>query len=212
MFPPVCRLGDGCRRDSYVGLAPLPGGLTNVCVVRSLRLRHAPARLDQRAIILATIQKDPSLAVRFTSARQESDVSALGPLAIEASAAGCPGAVLAGDVAGFIDPMTGDGLRFAIGGGVLAAEAILAEAGSGHCAVATLERARARAFAGKYRFNRALRTLSGSPRALTAMGWLSARWSTPAEAIVRTAGDIRRAPITAVLGTHTTRPAHSRAW
>ena len=36
----------------------------------------------------------------------------LGPLAVESSAAGVPGLLLAGDSAGFIDPMTGDGLRF----------------------------------------------------------------------------------------------------
>ena len=35
-----------------------------------------------------------------------------------------PGLLLAGDAAGFIDPMTGDGLRFAFAGARLAADAV----------------------------------------------------------------------------------------
>ena len=42
----------------------------------------------------------------------------LGPLAVDAVAAEMPGLLLAGDAAGFIDPMTGDGLRFAFRGAV----------------------------------------------------------------------------------------------
>ena len=40
--------------------------------------------------------------------------------------AGVPGLLLAGDAAGFVDPMTGDGLRFAVRGAELAADAALA--------------------------------------------------------------------------------------
>ncbi len=93
----------------------------------------------------------------------------LGPLAVDASAGAFDGLFLAGDAAGFIDPMTGDGLRFAIRGGELAADAalrVLAQGWKG--AHAALARARADAFRGKWRFNRALRALVGSPRAVSA--------------------------------------------
>ena len=49
----------------------------------------------------------------------------LGPLAVDVAGAGVEGLLLAGDAAGFIDPMTGDGLRLAMRGGELAAEAAL---------------------------------------------------------------------------------------
>ncbi len=45
----------------------------------------------------------------------------LGPMAVDARAVGVPGLLLAGDAAGFIDPMTGDGLRFALAGAAIAA-------------------------------------------------------------------------------------------
>ena len=46
-------------------------------------------------------------------------------MAVDAQAAGEPGLLLAGDAAGFIDPMTGDGLRFALAGAELAAAVAL---------------------------------------------------------------------------------------
>ena len=62
---------------------------------------------------------------RFAHAGLTSAPTVLGPLAVEATVAGAPGLLLAGDAAGFIDPMTGDGLRFAFRGGELAAYAAL---------------------------------------------------------------------------------------
>ena len=93
----------------------------------------------------------------------------LGPLAVDPLPSAVDGLLLAGDAAGFIDPMTGDGLRFAVRGGELAASAaldVLAHGWTG--AHARLAAARRREFAGKWRFNRALRALVGSPRALDA--------------------------------------------
>ena len=80
------------------------------------------------------------------------------------------GLLLAGDAAGFIDPMTGDGLRFAVRGGELAAAAALDALEHGWAGVhARLAAAtRRREFAAKWRFNRALRTLVSSPPAVRA--------------------------------------------
>ena len=84
--------------------------------------------------------------------------------------AGAPvaGLLLAGDAAGFIDPMTGDGLRFAVRGGVLAADAALEALASGwngvHARLATARRRRE--FGAKWRFNRALRAIVASPAAV----------------------------------------------
>ncbi len=114
----------------------------------------------------------------------------LGPLAVESTAGGAPGLLLAGDAAGFIDPMTGDGLRFALRGGELAAHAALAVLEHGRPdAHLDLARRRRREFASKWRFNRALRALAGSPLAMQ-MASHGAEWAPRwLERTIRYAGD-----------------------
>ena len=120
-------------------------------------------------------------------------IVALGPLAVHARAAGCPGLLLAGDAAGFIDPMTGDGLRFAIRGGELAAETAVRELESGMSAHDWLWRVRAAEFSGKWRVNRALRSLVASPRGVSLAAALTLRWATPVQFLVGVAGDVNLA-------------------
>ena len=177
------------RTDGYVGVAPLPDGVTNVCVVRELggvRGRGMPAA----EIVSNALASDPMLEARFARAHQISEVVSLGPLAIDCRAAGHPGLLLAGDAAGFIDPITGDGLRFAIRGGELASEAALAELAEGRPAFNSLTSARAREFRSKWRINRALRFVVGSPLALELAALIAARWDTPVRHLIGTAGDI----------------------
>jgi flavin-dependent dehydrogenase len=179
------------RTDGYVGIAPLPGGLANVCVVRARP--NLPAGQSTGELISRTIAADPLLAARFDRARRATDIAVLGPLAVESKAAGCPGLLLAGDAAGFVDPMTGDGLRFAIHGGELAARAALVELESGAPAFDQLGVWRGRAFAGKWRINRVLRALVGSPPALSFAARATQAWRTPVEHLVSVAGDVELA-------------------
>ncbi|MBM3777656.1 MAG: FAD-binding protein [Acidimicrobiia bacterium] len=173
------------RTDGYLGIAPLPGGLVNVCAVREL------GRVGTGGDVIAeAIAGDSVLRERFRGAERVSAVATLGPLAIEASAAGVPGLLLAGDCAGFVDPMTGDGLRFAIRGAELAAEAALAELASGRPAHGWLARARRREFGGRWGMNRALRSLVGSPGALRVSSAVVARWSAPLRPLIAAAGDL----------------------
>jgi flavin-dependent dehydrogenase len=176
------------RPDGYVGLAPLPAGVTNVCVVRS-RPNLSPGE-SPASLIARTIATDPLLRDRFAGARTASAVVVLGPLAVEARSAGCPGMLLAGDAAGFVDPMTGDGLRFAIRGGELAAEAALAELRTGGAAHGQLLAVRNGEFATKWRINRALRALVGSRHALACAALATRAWAAPVEHLVGIAGDI----------------------
>ena len=115
------------RRGRYVGVAPMPGDLTNVCVVTADRL----ALRDPGELVCSTVRRDPLLADRFARARAIAAPVCLGPLAVDARSSGMPGLLLAGDAAGFIDPMTGDGLRFAFRGAELAAEAAMSALHSG---------------------------------------------------------------------------------
>jgi flavin-dependent dehydrogenase len=200
------------RRDAYVGVAPLPGGLTNVSVVLDgpsafdvaqatkaghygdavveRRLQPPRTHAAQQAFVRRTLDADVMLRDRFATAMQVSPVTVLGPLAVNARAAGCPGLLLAGDAAGFIDPMTGDGLRFALRGGELAAHAALDELASGRPAYRRLEAWRRREFQVKWRINRALRRVVGSPRAVGLAALVSTRWSAPVEYLIHLAGDV----------------------
>jgi menaquinone-9 beta-reductase len=145
------------RGGAYLGLAPLPGGLTNACFVTARR----GGWRDPEGQLLTAIESSDEIRARFAGARRVSAVSVLGPLAVDAPVAGAPGLLLAGDAAGFIDPMTGDGLRFAFAGARLAADAALAALDGGDTITAwqELTARRRRLFLPKWRFNRALAAL-----------------------------------------------------
>jgi flavin-dependent dehydrogenase len=177
------------RRNCYIGVAEVPGSVTNVCLVRASGGGDADFR-DPAAILTRHLAADSQLRDRFATARLAAPPSVLGPLAVEPSGEAIDGLLLAGDAAGFIDPMTGDGLRFAIRGGELAAHAALEALADGWSGVhARLATTRAQSFAGKWRFNRALRALVASPPAVDAAA-VAARFA-PAvlQAVVARAGD-----------------------
>ncbi|HUU33926.1 MAG TPA: hypothetical protein VMW48_07660, partial [Vicinamibacterales bacterium] len=183
------------RAGSYLGIAPVADGRTNVCLV----VPYARAQRDVRApwaSIVAAVGGDAALAPRFVGAMLASTPVVLGPMAVDVTAPGCPGVLLAGDAAGFIDPMTGDGMRLALHGGVLAAAAaagVLAGLHGRAQALAILAARRQSAFATKWRFNRSLRALVGLDPALRAATLAARAWPAPFEAIVRYAADIHAA-------------------
>ena len=186
------------RHGHYIGVAPVPGGLANTCLV----VPHGSARghFDEPAAALtAAMMADATLAPRFASARMVGRPVVLGPMAVDSTCGGVPGLLLAGDAAGFIDPMTGDGLRLALHGAVLAAETaleVLHGRLSREAAVDVLTRRRHAAFAAKWRFNRALRRLVASPAAVTAAAHAARVLPAVFERVIRYAGDCRVGPLT----------------
>jgi flavin-dependent dehydrogenase len=181
------------RRNCYIGVADVPGGLTNVCLVKPSRPADPDLR-DPRALLLRELAADSMLRGRAADARLAAPPVVLGPLAVDVDPPALEGLLLAGDAAGFIDPMTGDGLHFAVRGGELAAQAALHALEHGWTGVhARLAGERRRAFAGKWRFNRLLRALVASPRAIDA-ATIAGRLAPRAfESIVARAGDCHRA-------------------
>jgi flavin-dependent dehydrogenase len=176
------------RRGKYIGVAPLPGGLTNACVVTADRR----AVRDPLRLLHETLAAEPEVSERFADARLASPPVVLGPLAVECTAAGVPGLLLAGDAAGFIDPMTGDGLRFALRGAELAAQEALRALEHGRAdAHVRLERARRREFGAKWRFNRALRLMAGSPSGVRVAARAAAVLPSAVEQAILYAGDVR---------------------
>lgn len=164
---PALSLGEmHVRRGRYIGVASVAGGRTNVCLVKPSR--PGDAELGNPAALLAReLEHDPILRDRFRDARLLAPPVVLGPLAVDSAASSIDGLIFAGDAAGFVDPMTGDGLRFAVGGGELAAHAALGALEHGWSGVhAELQRRRREEFGAKWRFNRVLRALVASPLAL----------------------------------------------
>ena len=154
------------RRNCYIGVAPVGQNLTNVCLVRPSQPADADLR-DPAALLTRELARDPWLGDRFADARMIAKPVVLGPLAVDAVPGSFDGLILAGDAAGFVDPMTGDGLRFAIRGAELAAAAALDALAHGWTGVhARLAAARRGEFSRKQQFNRALRRLVASPRAI----------------------------------------------
>ncbi len=147
------------RTDHFVGIAPIPGGLANVCLVTPAQR----ALSDPAALLSRIVTADALLRDRFVAARRAGPVVSMGPLATDARAAGVAGLLLAGDAAGFIDPITGDGMFFAVRGGEMAARAALEMLDSGRAdGHRRLVRLRAAEFGAKWRFNRAVRVVTGS--------------------------------------------------
>jgi menaquinone-9 beta-reductase len=176
------------RAGEYLGIAPLAGGLTNGCYVGS-RARLGEMRNPERALRSA-IDRDPLLRERFAGARMVAPPSVLGPLAVDVRSAGLPGLLLAGDAAGFVDPVTGDGLRFALRGAELAAEIALQMLATGNAdGHIALARRRHDAFAWKWRLNRTLRRIVDSPVALGASVVAASIAPSVVRSLIAVAGD-----------------------
>src|SRR4029453_17910626 len=183
------------RHDGYLGVAPLPGGVTNACLVVShypgQQHLSAPAQLlDDR------LRRDLDLRRRFAHARPIAPPVMLGPMAVDSAVAGAPGLLLTGDAAGFIDPMTGDGLRLAMTGSELAAAVALdVLQGRTPAVVAHLDLTarRRRAFQAKWRFNRAIRALVAAPHGIAAATVAARVVPSAFEGIIRYAGAAQKA-------------------
>ena len=186
------RLGEmHVRRGHYIGVAPLPNGLTNACLVVPHHHGDAPIG-DSLAFLKSHLDRDPGLRGRFRDARAVVPPAVLGPMAVDARAAGEPGLLLAGDAAGFIDPMTGDGLRFALAGAELAASVardVLAGSTPIDHAHRSLADKRRALFLNKWRFNRAVRSVVASPRGVSAAAVVGTFAPSLFEGIIRYAGD-----------------------
>ena len=177
------------RASHYLGVAPLPGQLTNACVVTA-----SPGGRSPEDLLMTALSGDAALRDRFAHARMISKPICLGPLGVDCEVAGAPGLLLAGDAAGFVDPMTGDGLRFALRGAELAAHQALDALEHGPASAhLRLLAARRREFAAKWRFNRTMRWLVGYPGAVRAAGYGAAVMPQLLRHAIRYAGDVHAA-------------------
>jgi flavin-dependent dehydrogenase len=175
-------------RSTYVGIAPLTDTLANICVV----VERGAASRDPVELIRRSLAAVPSVAERCRDAAFVGRPRILGPLAADAPEVGVEGLLLAGDAAGFIDPITGDGLHLAMQGGMLAAQEVLRtlETGDFSGAPRRLAESRRTTLAAKLRFNRIIRHVTSSPIAIELAGMGAIVAPGILRRVVRYAGDV----------------------
>jgi flavin-dependent dehydrogenase len=120
----------------------------------------------------------------------------LAPVRSDVTGAVAPRALLAGDAAGFLDPLTGEGIHFAIADAELAAETIERALALGRGDVAALRpyaRAVASSRRGKRLLHPLLQALLRHPRLGDALGRRLARAPAAAERLLAVVGNLRGA-------------------
>jgi menaquinone-9 beta-reductase len=169
--PDMVEVFMGAGHELYV--TPLPGDETLVAALaeRAAILTDGSAG-DARATLARWIDAQPVLRDRLQGAEALTPVAGRSPLALRARAGFAPGAVLLGDAAGFIDPVTGGGMAQALLTAELlagAAVAALGGAGSGSGGhydegwLARFDRRRRRLLRDYQRLTRLLLFLVGRP-------------------------------------------------
>lgn len=115
-------------RGLYGGVAHFASDIANVCLAlpRDRLKRHTPDQAFARAVA-----ELPRLADELAGARRLSAFRCSGPVGFRASRVTADRVLLAGDAAMQIDPMTGQGIFFALRSGTLAAETAAAALSSG---------------------------------------------------------------------------------
>ncbi len=176
--------------DGYVGLAPVGEGLTNIAAV--VDAERLPPAATTRARMAAVLARYPALESRLRRARFVSPVRAVGPFARWTTRATADHVLLVGDAADFYDPFTGEGIFAALRGAELAAPHALAALAAGRFDARRLrgyDRARHRAFRGKWMLERAIGLAVAHPRLLEHAARRLARRPALADLLVGATGD-----------------------
>ncbi|QDV05884.1 Putative oxidoreductase [Planctomycetes bacterium Poly30] len=153
---------------AYFAAAPIDDGLFTInLVVNRGAIPGGAANLPR--FFDEHVQAAPVLAQRLAGATLEGKIEVCGPLATRTTRRTAPGVALVGDACGFVDPLTGEGLFFAMRGAALLAEAVhMALENPQHEARALrgYERARRREFGPRYAMARLLQKGIRSPRVI----------------------------------------------
>jgi len=149
--------------DRYCGIAGFGGGLANVCMaLPKSALRHRSAH----GAFTDALRSFPELVDRLSSARREGGYRTSGPIGFRTNRLVADHLLLAGDAAAQVDPMTGQGIFFALRSGVLAGEtaaAALAAGETGTAGLMSYVRRRREAFGRKLRAAKLLQTVALRP-------------------------------------------------
>lgn len=135
----------------YCGIAPVPGNRVNLGLVLSERALREEARRPGGlpAVLLRRLDRLPGPSRSWVLAPATDQLQACLPLAHRVSRAAGANFMLLGDAAGFIDPISGEGLQRALASAQLAAEAIERWRGGEAAALAAYDRRLRARFGGK---------------------------------------------------------------
>jgi flavin-dependent dehydrogenase len=111
----------------YCGLAPVPGGRLNVGIVLDMGTWAGTLRRDGASVtvrqILRSLRLPPGAGIAVADEAPLDQVAGIVPVAHAVRRVAGDGWLLAGDAAGFLDPLTGEGIGRALGTAELAARA-----------------------------------------------------------------------------------------
>ena len=148
----------------YCGINPLPGGLTNVCIVvdPSRRGQALTGRSRLESFFDERIASHPLTRTRMAGASLDGELRATGPMACRPASSIADGVLLVGDAAGFYDPFTGEGIAMALRGAEMAADVLdgaLRRGDLSRPALLPYEKRRTAAFTNRIRLDRILQAL-----------------------------------------------------
>lgn len=114
--------------NAYCGLAPVPGGRLNVGIVLAGAAWQQRLTADGAAAVvtrvLSAIPRAADDPVDWAAAERSDPIEGAAPLGHRVASRSGDGWLLVGDAAGFLDPLTGEGLHRALVSAELAADAI----------------------------------------------------------------------------------------
>ncbi len=142
----------------YFVACPVDGGLLSLnLVVDQGELKRSPYRAEE--FLHQYLQLCPPLASKLASARRVDPIRGTGPLAGSTTRQVFDGAALVGDASGHLDPVTGEGIFFALRGAADLAQSLATALHANrrdHRALGSYLRARRRQILPRLRFGRLL--------------------------------------------------------
>jgi geranylgeranyl reductase family protein len=169
----------------YAGLVGLGGGMANLCLtVEKEKAKESPTLDD---LLRRYLCKNLHLRQALQESERVGDVRSVYPVYFPPRRCYGEGFLLAGDAARVTEPVTGEGVYFALKSGELAAEAASLAFEEGNFSARQLARydfACRRALSRRQRINGLIRAFIYRPRLLTPLIKLSSRSAFPVSALV----------------------------
>ena len=110
--------------QGYFALAPVARDVVSVNLVLFMD-EFDRERLPRDEAFESWLARTPSFAERLAGAERIDPLRGVGPMAAHTSEQAFDGAALVGDAAGYVDPITGEGIYFALQGAALLARCLL---------------------------------------------------------------------------------------
>ncbi len=178
---------------SYIGVDPTGDHEVNVSLICSAeRLRQLGGPMPTLSHYLS---RAPDYHARYGPYPAHAELHAVSPVTHRVSSAIAEGVALVGDAAGFLDPLTGEGIYYALFSAHALARALepvrsLGSEAELSRALARYARARRRALAPKQRLNRGFQWLLRRPAMVERIGHALASERGRADAFVGTVGNV----------------------